>query len=95
MSGKTVLLNVVWTERYRRRYLELSDQAQRSADRVALALVKREATPGMRVKPIQPEKVFLEARLDAGDRIVFRVTEGTIYFEDMVSHDEIGRYGKR
>jgi hypothetical protein len=45
--------------------------------------------------PIRPQKVYLEARLNKGDRIVFRIESGTIYFVDVVSHDDIARYGKK
>ena len=60
-----------------------------------MALIKRESSSGLRVKPIQPEKYYLEARISSGDRIVFRVEGGTIYFVDVVSHDDIGRFGRR
>jgi len=95
VARHVVLLNTTWTERYKKRYTDLAPPDQQSADRVALAIMKGETTPGMRVRPIQPEKVFYEARLDDGDRIIFRMSDGMIYFEDIVSHDEIGRYGKR
>ena len=36
-----------------------------------------------------------EARIISGDRIVFRVEHGTIYFVDVVKHDDIARYGRR
>jgi hypothetical protein len=47
------------------------------------------------VKPILPEKYFLEARVSAGDRIIFRLDGARIVFVDVVPHDEIGRYGRR
>jgi hypothetical protein len=47
------------------------------------------------VKPILPDKHYLEARISSGDRIVFRVEQGTIYFVDVVKHDDIARYGRR
>jgi hypothetical protein len=60
-----------------------------------MVLIKGESSPGLRVKPIWPEKYYLEARLNQGDRIVFRIEGGTLYFVDIVSHDEIDRYGRR
>jgi Txe/YoeB family toxin of Txe-Axe toxin-antitoxin module len=45
----------------------------------------------LRVEPIQPEKYYLEARISAGDRIVFRVEGETIDFVDVVKHDDIER----
>ena len=58
-----------------------------------MALIKGTDTPGLNVKPILPDKYYLEARISSGDRIVFRMQDDTMYFLDMVKHDDIGRYG--
>ena len=60
-----------------------------------MALIKGTDTPGLNVKPILPDKHYLEARIGSGDRIVFRQEGGAIFFIDVVSHDDIGRYGRR
>lgn len=60
-----------------------------------MALLKGETTPGMRIKPIEPEKYFNEARVNDGDRVVFRVADDTVHFVDIVTHDDIGAYGRR
>ena len=60
-----------------------------------LALIKGIDSAGVRVKPILPDKHYLEARISSGDRIVFRLDQGTIYFVDVVKHDDIARYGRR
>ena len=60
-----------------------------------MALIKRESTSGLRVKPIQPEKYYFEARINSGDRIIFRVEGGTVFFVAIVKHDDIARYGRR
>jgi hypothetical protein len=60
-----------------------------------MALVKGTDAPGLNVKPILPDKHYLEGRISSGDRIVFRVEATTIFFMDVVSHDDIGRYGRR
>ena len=62
---------------------------------MVMALIKQEITPGMRIKPIEPEKYYDEARINDGDRIVFRIEGGTIWFVDVITHDEIGKYGKK
>jgi hypothetical protein len=62
---------------------------------VILTLIKGIDSAGLNVKPIQPDKHYLEARISSGDRIVFRVEHGTIFFIDVVKHDDIGRYGRR
>lgn len=62
---------------------------------VAMALIKGTDAPDLNVKPILPDKHYLEGRIGSGDRIVFRVEGSTIYFMDVVKHDDIGRYGRR
>lgn len=60
-----------------------------------MALIKGDETPGLHVKPILPDKHYFEARISSGDRIVFRLEESTLHFMDVVTHDHIGRYGRR
>jgi hypothetical protein len=85
----------VWTEQWWVSYARLAADRQASCDRVAMALIKRTDTPGLHVKPILPDRHYLEGRISSGDRIVFRVEENTIYFMDVVKHDDIARYGRR
>jgi hypothetical protein len=60
-----------------------------------MALIKGTDTPGLHVKPILPDKHYLEGRISSGDRIVFRIQDDTVYFLDVVKHDDIRRYGRR
>ena len=60
-----------------------------------MALIKGAHAPGQNVKPILPDKHYLEARIGSGDRIVFRLEKGVIFFMDVVKHDDIARYGRR
>jgi hypothetical protein len=85
----------VWTEQWWRSYARLPTERQASCDRVVMALIKGTDTPGLNVKPILPDKHYLEARISSGDRVVFRMQDDAIYFLDVVKHDEIGRYGRR
>ena len=95
MPGRQIFLTAEWSERWKASYVRLSPERQAACDRAAIALIKRESSPGLRIKPILPKKYYLEARLNQGDRIVFRIEAGTIYFVDVIAHDEIDRYGKR
>ena len=94
MGRTSTFLSAFWSERWKSSYGELTLERQASCDRAVLALIKRESPPGLRVKPIQPEKYYLEGRISSGDRIVFRVEGGAVYFVDIVAHDDIERYGR-
>jgi hypothetical protein len=83
-----------FTETWQRSYRSLSPGDQRRCDRAVLAILREESTSGLRIKPILPEKVYSEARLNRGDRIIFRVEKGVAIFIDVVTHDEISKYGK-
>lgn len=95
MAEKQTFLQAVWSEEWKEAYAALRADRQRPCDRAAIALIKRESSSGLRVKPIQPDKYHFEARVNSGDRIIFRVDGGTIYFIDIVKHDDIDRYGRR
>ena len=95
MGRRQVFLSAAWSERWKESYAALAAERQASCDRVAIALIKRKSPPGLRIKPIQPEKYYFEARISSGDRIIFRVEAETIYFVDVVKHDDIERYGRR
>ena len=59
-----------------------------------MALIKGSEAPGLNVKPIRPDKHYLEAWISSGDQMVFRFDQGAIFFVDVVKHDDIGRYGR-
>ncbi len=88
-------LAAIWSERWKESYAGLASDRQAACDSAAMALIKQQLSPGLRVKPIQPDKFYLEARINSGDRIVSRVEGGTLYFVDVVKHDDIARYGRR
>jgi hypothetical protein len=95
MARKQTFLPAVWSDRWKESYAELSPEPQKACDRAALALFKQEPSSGLRIKPIHPEKYYLEARVNGGDRMIFRIDAGTIFFVDVVKHDDISRYGRR
>lgn len=95
MPGRQTFLSAEWSERWKKSYSRLDPERQAACDRAAITLIKEQELPGLRVKPIRPEKYYLEARLNQGDRIVFRIEGGMILFVDVISHDEIDRYGRR
>jgi hypothetical protein len=84
-----------WTAQWWQSYSRLPPERQASCDRIAMVLIKGADSPGLNVKPILPDKQYLEARISSGDRIVFRLEQGVIFFMDVVKHDDIARYGRR
>jgi hypothetical protein len=94
VARKQTFLRAEWSGDWKESYPRLPP-AQASCDRAAMELIKGQYSHGLRIKPILPDKYFLEARISSGERIVFRIEGGTVYFVDVVPHDEIGRYGRR
>jgi hypothetical protein len=95
MARKQTFLAAVWSDLWKESYAKLSIDRQAACDDAVMALIKQVSSSGLRIKPIQPAKYYLEARINSGDRIVFRLDEGTVVFVDVVAHDDISRYGKR
>ena len=95
MATRQAFLTARWSERFKESYAGMPPQRQAACDEAAIALIKRESSPGLRVKPIQPDKHYTEARISSGDRIVFRIEDESILFVDVVKNDDIARYGRR
>ena len=89
MARKQTFLAAEWSEPWKESYAKLSAERQVACDQAALALIKQLSSSGLRIKPIHPEKYYLEARINSGDRIVFRIDRGTIFFVDVIHHDDI------
>jgi hypothetical protein len=95
MARQQAFLTAVWSTAWKESYARLNAGRQVACDEAAMELIKQSSFPGLRIKPIQPAKYHLEARINSGDRIVFRVAQGTLFFVDIVAHDDIARYGRR
>jgi mRNA-degrading endonuclease RelE of RelBE toxin-antitoxin system len=95
MPSKQTFLVAEWSEQWKSSYAELSADRQAACDKAVITLIKQISSPGLRIKPIHPDKHYSEARINSGDRIIFRIESGTIFFVDVVKHDEISRYGRK
>jgi len=84
----------IFSERFKASYAKLSAARQKGCDEAVIALIKGAESSGLRIKPILPAKLYLEARIASGDRLVFRREGGQIVFLDVVTHDEIARWGR-
>lgn len=94
MARRPPVRSASWSDQWWESYGRLTTDRQASCDRAVTTLIKGAGATGLVVKPILPAKYYLEARISSGERIVFRIAEGTIYFLDIVKHDDIGRYGR-
>ena len=74
--------------------MKLQNDQKKGVDKVVLALIKSETTPGMRVKPVEPSKYYNEARANDGDRVIHHILKGTVYFDNIVPHDDTKKYGQ-
>ena len=95
MARKQSFLGADFSEQVKEAYAGLQSAQQQGTDKVVMALLKQRPTPGMRVKPVEPEKHYYEARINDGDRLIHRIEAGTLYLVDVVKHDDIDRYGRK
>jgi hypothetical protein len=79
MARKQTFLAAVWSAIWKESYAKLSAERQSACDEAAMALIKQASSSGLRIKPVQPAKYYLEARINSGDRIIFRLAEGTVF----------------
>jgi len=91
---KQAFLDIAFTDQFRKSYSAFQAREQSRIDEIVMALAKGASTPGMRIKPIEPGKYYREARVNDGDRVVFRIEGDTLFVADVVPHDLIGKYGK-
>lgn len=94
MARKHKFLGADFSNQWEESYERLQNDQQKSTDKVVMAIIKGELTPGMQPKPIQPSKYYDEARINDGDRVVYRVENGLALFVDIVPHDLINKYGQ-
>ena len=95
MARKQPFLDIEFAEQFKKSYSGFRAREQDRIDEVVMALARGVSTPGMRIKPIEPGKYYREARVNDGDRVVFRIANDTLLIADVVPHDVIGNYGKR
>lgn len=95
MARRQPFLAAEFSKRFEKSYAGLTVAQQGGVDKGVIALLKRKPTPGMQVKPIQPDKYYDEARINDGDRLAHRIDGGTLWVVDVVPHDDIDRYGRK
>ena len=81
------------TRRFEKSYRRLSTQVQEQCDDALEALVEEPLSPGLHLKPIRPGNRYFEARVNNGDRLIIYPVSGTAYVMDVVSHNDIKKWG--
>lgn len=95
MARRQKFLAAEFSKRFEKSYARLTMAQQNGVDKAVVALLKRNPTPGMRIKPIQPDKFYDEALINDEDRLVHRIEGDTLWVVDVVAHDDIDRYGRK
>jgi hypothetical protein len=95
VARRQKFLKAEFSKRFEKSYAGLTVAQKNGVDKAVIALLKEKPTPGMRVKPIQPDKYYDEARINDGDRLVHRIDSGTLWVVDVVVHDDIDRYRRK
>ncbi len=56
MANRQTFLSAEWAERFKKSYAALSPDRKKRCDETCMALIKRESSSGLRVKPVEPDK---------------------------------------
>jgi Txe/YoeB family toxin of Txe-Axe toxin-antitoxin module len=95
VSKKQSFLNIDFTKRFKESYASYDRYDQVRIDHLVMAISKGAHTPGMRIKPLLPDKYHYEARVNDADRLIFRIENESLIVTDVVPHDLIRKYGSR
>jgi hypothetical protein len=82
------------TARFERSFRRLDARRQEQCEMALEQLLVAPTPRGLRLKPILPGKVYWEARLNSGDRLILRPEGSVLYVLDVVTHDDIERWGR-
>lgn len=93
MTRTNAFTEVRLTARFEKSFRKLSGQVQEQCEQALQQLVQDPLSKGLRMKPIRPNDVYYEVRINAGDRLVIWTVSNCAYIMDVVTHDEIARWG--
>ena len=93
MARTHAFAELAFTARFEKSLARLSPQARGQCRAALQQLLSSPLAPGLRMKPIRPNNVYYEARINSGDRLVIYPVGGVAYVMDVVKHDDIARWG--
>ena len=85
--------SIVTSERFKKTYKKATKQLQEQVDDTVQQLFENPKIPGLRVKPIKHAGYYYEARINSGDRLIFRAEGKILILVNFVKRDDIGDYG--
>jgi hypothetical protein len=83
MTRRRKFLAAEFSKRFEKSYAGLTAAQQNGVDKAVMALLKRSPTPGMRIKPVHPDRYYAEARINDGDRLIHRIDGDTLWVVDV------------
>jgi hypothetical protein len=81
------------TSRFDKSFARLSAKLQEQCEATLHALLQEPLRPGLRLKPVLPGKTYWEVRINRADRLIIFPQGNVAYIMDIVTHDEIGKWG--
>lgn len=94
MARTHAFRSVKLTRTFDRSFRRLGSESQEQVKEALKLLVKSPLSNGLHMKPIRPNNVYYEARTDRGDRLVIYPASNTAHVMDVVSHDELKKWGR-
>ena len=83
-----------FTPRFNTSYQALQGRAQKQCDKALGLLLTNPGHPGLGLKPIWPIKIYWEVRINQGDRLIIRPDGPVVHLMDVVTHNQISRWGQ-
>jgi hypothetical protein len=83
-----------FTRQFDDSYEILQERVQRQCDKALEFLLTNPGHPGLSLKPIQPSKIYWEVKVNRGDRLIIRPDGSIAHVIDVVTHDNISKWGR-
>ena len=82
------------TRQFEKSYRRLDLDRQVQCDDALAQLMAEPVASGLHLKPIRPSNRYWEARINRGDRLILFPEGAGAYVMDVVTHDDIRKWGK-
>jgi mRNA-degrading endonuclease YafQ of YafQ-DinJ toxin-antitoxin module len=79
--------------RFEKSYRHFPASVRKQIDKSISHLTSNPAHPGLESHPIKPDRYYWEAYVNKGVRLIYRPQGSHLVLVDVVTHDDIKRYG--